>query len=331
MKILFIGGTGSISGPSGRAVLAQGHELWLLNRGNRPASRLPAGARLLQGDINHLPDALRHQLHATTWDCVVDWATYTPEQARARMDLFRDVAAHFIFISTSSVYNANEDKTPLTEEHASGELIWPYARAKAQCETVFLRAFQETDFPVTIVRPGHTYCDFTIPTNIQGLGFGIVERLRHHQPILVHNAGQSLWTLTHSEDFALGLMGLFGRKDAMGECFHITQAQHMTWRDIFDTFGKLLGVTPVLACVPSTFVASYDREIHFSLIADKDKDMVFSNRKIRSFVPEYRPSIDFETGLARSLAWHARHPEEIFFNRNTHALVDRIISDYQGS
>ena len=309
------------------SVLSQGHELWLLTRGQKPAFRILADAHLLTGDIDHLSADLRRELQRTEWDCVVDWVTFRPDQAHARIALFREVAAQFIFISTAGVYPSSV-KMPIREQDTVGQLVWPYAQEKALCESVFLQAFHETGFPITIIRPAHTYCEFTIPTNIQGLGYGLVERIKNKKPILVHDQGQSLWTMTHSEDFAVGLTGLLGRRDAMGECFHITQEQRLTWMEIFHTFTKLLNISPGFVFVPSTSFAAYDQNLY--LFEDKGRDMIFSNEKIMKFVPHYRPSIDFETGLGKALEWYARHPEWIFFDRNKVDLVDRIILDYQG-
>src|SRR4030067_3452071 len=102
MKILFIGGTGVISSACSRLAVEPGMDLYLSNRGEtqRPA---PEGARILRGDIRDRAEAQR-VLNGHTFDAVVDWIGYLPEQVKDDIELFRDRAAQYIFISSAAVY-----------------------------------------------------------------------------------------------------------------------------------------------------------------------------------------------------------------------------------
>jgi nucleoside-diphosphate-sugar epimerase len=323
--VLFIGGTGSISGPCSHVAVSQGIDLWLVNRGNRQA-RLPKGIHFFQGDINNPSNELVNFLKESSWDCVVNWLVYTPEQAKRDIKLFAGKTKQYIFISSTSVYLNPSDYRRITEKYPVGNPIWPYAELKVRCEKIFLKGFKENRFPVTIVRPGHTYCDFTIPTNIIGLGYGLIERLLANKKIIVHDDGLSLWTLTHSEDFAEGLFGLLGINEAQGEIFHITQNRSNNWVYILETIGGYFNIDPNFIFIPSQAIIDIDGDIGASILGDKAKNLIFDNSKIKKFVPTYNPKITFEEGIVRSLKWHEENPELIYYNSEIQLKVDNIIS-----
>jgi len=321
MKVLFIGGTGSISTACSRLCVERGIDLYLLNRGNHK-DRIPTGVTFIEADINsrYAPDSLKGE----EWDCVVDWTIMKKSDALRDIYLFSGYTKQFIYISSAGVYQPSPIGHATTETDKVWQK-WDYARDKYQAELV-LRA-KRRKLPVTIVRPGHTYCEFTIPTNIVGLGYGLIERMKQDKKILVHDDGRSLWTLLHSSDFAVAFAGLIGKRQAIGETIHITGEETLTWLDIFGTYATALGIKPQFQFIPSSCIYQIDKEVGAGLLWDKALNRVFDNSKIKRFVPEYGQRIAFAHGIRESLEWHKRNPEKIFYNKQVNETVDRIIRE----
>jgi len=328
MKVLFIGGTGTLSNSCSELAVEKGMELWLLNRGHR-MHRMPKNVNFIKADINNEYQLVSEALAKHQWDCVVDWIVFTPDQALRDIELFRGKTKHYFFISSASVYREPPLGQRISESDPTENPIWPYAQNKLKCEQVFLKESERNQFPVTIIRPSQAYCEFTIPTNIPGLGYGLVERLINGNEIIVHNDGLSIWTLIHSTDFAVGLVGLMGREDAIGEIFNITTSETLTWLKIFETYANYLNVTPKFVFIPSSRIYELDREIGQSLLGDKDKNMAYNNGKIKKFVEDYEPKISFTDGISRSLNWHMSNKDKIYYEKAASDRVDRIIELYK--
>jgi len=329
MKVLFIGGTGTISTACSRLCLERGMELWVVNRGTRNA-RLPRGTEYIRLDMDSPLAAVRNALPGHTWDCVVDWTIFTPERLQRDIELFRGKTGQFIFISSTGVYPGYDREHRIREtDPIDAGILPPYTSHKAECERIALEAFRGEGFPAVIVRPAHTYADFAIPTNIYGLGYGLVARINQGKEVIVHDDGLSLWGLTHSEDFAAGLAGLIGLSRSIGEIFHITTDEVLTWREIFGTFEELLEKKARLLFIPSRAICGIDPELGASLVGDRAKNRVFDNTKIKSFVNGFQARISFREGLKRALAWHAANQDKIYPYAKADASVDRIISVYK--
>lgn len=328
MKILFIGGTGTISAACSNLCIERGMDLWLINRGHRDA-RVRKEANHIKADINKEYKRILEVLSGHEWDCVVDWTVFTEEQILRDIDLFQGRTKHYVFISSTSIYRGTTAEHRLVEDDPVGNSILPpYAEHKIECENILLKEYKNNGFPVTIVRPGHSYAEFTIPTNIPGLGYGIVERIKKGQEIIVHDDGLSLWTLTHCSDFAVGLVGLLCLKECIGGIFHITSAEILTWLEIFETFQELLGIEAKFGFIPSQAIYEIDKEIGASLLGDRAKNLIFDNEKIRKFVKGYNPKISFKEGLRQSLDWHEENKDEIYYNRKVVGSVDKVIDSY---
>lgn len=320
MKVLFIGGTGAISTACSALCVEKGMDLWLLNRGNH-RERMPKGVNYIQEDIN-LRWA-REILTSHQWDCVIDWTVLNTENAWRSLHLFKGKTRQFIYIDSTCVYKAPPLGHRLVETDPMQDTpIWGYTRGKLEAQRVFLL---QSDFPLTIARLGHTYCEFTIPTNIVGLGYGLVERMRQDRKIIVHDDGRSLWTLTHSSDVAVGLVGLIGREDAIGEIFNITHNEAISWLDIFWTYADALGVEPDLEFIPSSRIYQIDYEIGSSLLGHRALSKVFDNAKIKGLVNDFDPKISFQEGIGRSIEWHDQKKDRIYYNKQSMEAVDRII------
>ena len=326
MKVLFIGGTGIISSACSRLALERGIDLYLLNRGqsSRP---LPDGARVLHGDI-HDPASARAALGDLHFDAVVDWIVFTPEQLEADLELFRGRTGQYVFISSASAYQTPPVALPVTEGTLLDNPYWQYSRNKIACEERLVRAYREEKFPITIVRPSHTYDERLLP--FQG-GWTVIERMLEGRPVIVHGDGTSLWTMTHNTDFAKGFVPLLGNPQAMGNAFQITSDESLTWNQIFEIFGQAAGVKPRLVHVPSDLIAAYDAEWGAGLLGDKAHSMVFDNTRIKRLVPDFACTVPFARGAEEIIAWYMADPARRTVDPAFDALCDRIIDAVQGA
>jgi len=321
MKALFIGGTGVISSACSELAIRGGIELYLLNRGqsSRP---VPQGASLLRADIRQ-PETVSAVISKLHFDAVVNWVTYTPEQARIDLELFRGRTGQYVFISSASAYIKPPRSLPVTESTPLHNPFWEYSRDKAACEGLFEDAFRAEGFPITIVRPSHTYDRTLLP--FHG-GYTTVARMRAGKPVVVHGDGTSLWTMTHHTDFAVGFLGLLGNPHAIGESFHITSDEWLSWNQIYELVALAAGVEPRLVHVPSDLIAAYDPRWGASLLGDKAHSMIFDNSKIRRLVPEFQPVIPFWQGAREILEWYDADPSRQVTEPFIDQLQDRLIA-----
>jgi nucleoside-diphosphate-sugar epimerase len=326
MKVLFVGGTGIISSACSQLALDRGLDLYLLNRGqsSRP---IPAGAQVLHGDIRD-PESVKKVLENRHFDSVVDWITFTPEQAETDIQLFKGHTDQFIFISSASVYQKPLAALPITESTVLENPFWEYSRNKIACEERLVHAYRQEQFPITIVRPSHTYDKTLLP--MEG-GWTIMDRMIKGKPVIVHGDGTSLWTLTHHRDFAKGFVGLLGNPHAIGEAVQITSDESLTWNQIFTYCAKAVGVTPKIVHIPSDRIAQYDPAWGAGLLGDKAYSVIFDNTKIKRLVPDYCATIPFARGVVEIMDWYMADESRRKVNPVLDQLCDRIISDYQSS
>ncbi len=300
MKVLFIGGTGVISAAVSRRAIAEGVELYLLNRGLRNLEL--QGAPYLTADVRK-QEEVRASLRGLQFDVVVDWIAYTPDDIERDLELFRGRVRQYIFISSASVYQKPPAHYLITEATPLVNPYWDYARNKIACEERLLRAHREEGFPATIVRPSHTY-ETNLPIAIgAGTTYTLAERLKKGRPIIVHGDGTSLWVVTHAEDFARGFLPLVGNEGALGQAFHITSDEVQTWEQIYRTIAGALLLEANIVHLPSDFIARVAPELAGTLLGDKMWSAVFDNSKIRTFVPDFRATIPFRDGIRRTLDW----------------------------
>jgi nucleoside-diphosphate-sugar epimerase len=323
VKVLFIGGTGNISVPCVEAALDAGHEVTLLTRGQRPS---PFGdrVRVLKGDRDE-PRALEAAAARST-DAVVDFVAYHPSQVEAALSAFSGRTGQYLFISSTAAYKKPLPHPVVTEETPLENPFWEYAREKIACEARLLRAHQDQGFPVTIVRPSYTYGETWIPTAFAGHDYTIVDRIRSGRPVLCHGDGTSLWVMTHARDFAVGLVGLLGQSQALGEAVHITSDEVLTWNRIYQLIAEAAGCEADLVHVPSDLVAAMFPERGGSLLGDKAHSVMFDNSKIRGLVPEFRPQIGFGEGVARSVAWYDADPARRVPRAETNVRIERVLA-----
>ncbi len=325
MKILFIGGTGNISTAVSRLCVAKGYDLYLLNRGTRGVT-IP-GTRVLTGDIAN-GQAIGDLLRGHRWDVVVDWIAYRVNDIDRDLAYFRGTTKQYIFISSASAYEKPPSSRVISESTPLSNPFWEYSRDKIACEDRLHRAYADEAFPVTIVRPSHTY-DTVIPAARGGwTEYTLVDRMKKGKPVIVHDDGTSLWTLTHADDFARGFVGLLGREQAIGEAFHITSSESLTWNQIYNTIADAAGCEANLLHIPSEFIANVEPSLRGPLWGDKSYSAVFDNSKVRGLVPEFECTIPFSVGIRRTLAWLEQDPSRKFVSRETNDMMDRVIRAY---
>jgi nucleoside-diphosphate-sugar epimerase len=322
LKILFIGGTGILSSACGPRALAAGHELTLLNRGSTSIRPVPDGAEVLHADIRDAA-SVRAAVGDREFDVVVNFVAYTPEHVRSDVDLFAGRTGQYVFISSASAYQKPPRRVPVTESTPLHNPFWQYSRDKIACEELLLAAYRDQDFPLTIVRPSHTYDPASPP--IEG-GWTQIDRMRRGLDVVVHGDGTSLWTLTHHIDFAKGFVGLLGNTRTIGEAYTITSDDVLTWNQIFTLLGTAAGVRPRLVHVTSDQIAEVDPEWGPGLLGDKAHSVIFDNTKIKTAVPDYVASIPFEQGAREIVAWHDADPARQVVDDRVNATIDRLLA-----
>lgn len=343
MRVLFIGGTGNISSACTDEALRRGYEVFHLNRGTHPEREKP-GVRTLKADIRDT-QAVKAALRGLRFDSVVQFLAFRPEHVKADIEIFDGITDQYVFISTCSAYRKPSLTPVITEDTPLENPFWEYSRLKIACERVLVGGDTSADkvrdenaalikagrssFPYTIVRPSHTYDNGWIPGCFGSASYGLAWRMLNGLEVVVPGDGQSLWTLTHASDFAVGLVGLLGKREALGEAFHITSDEHLTWDAIHCIIGEELGVQPKIVHIPSDFIAKVLPERGAGLLGDKAVSVLFDNSKIRRFVPEFTPRISFREGIHRSLAWFDAHPELKVPDKAMNADMDTILERWR--
>ena len=329
MKILFIGGSGVISRAVTQQTIAAGHELWLLNRGkHRPVE----GARTLVADMTDVTGT-RAALSGHTWDVVVQWIAFGPEDIRRDLELFHGNTRQYVFISSASIYQKPSlppylitESTPRLNPH------WDYSRKKIACELELEAAHRATGFPYTIVRPSLTYGDDQIPLVINAWQqpWTAIDRMRRGAPLIIPGDGTSLWTITHNSDLAQGLIGLFGQSAAIGEAFHITSDEALTWNRIFSLTAEAAGVTaPKFVHIASDFIIACVPAVEGTLLGDKAVSAVFDNTKLKRLVPGFAAKTPFATGIRRTLAWFEADLARQQVDAELNHRWDKVIAAYE--
>ena len=323
MKVLFIGGTGKISSACSRLAVKRGIDLYLLNRGqtSRP---IPDNVHILHGDIRD-PASASSALDGHTFDAVVNWIAFTPEHIETDLNLFRGRTQQYIFISSASAYQKPLSGLPITESTLLANPYWEYSRNKIACEELLVRAYREEGFPFTIVRPSHTYDRTMLP--FSG-GYTVIDRMRKGKKVIVHGDGTSLWVLTHHADFAKGFVALLGNSHAIGDAFHITSDELLTWDQIHKICAHAAGTEADLVHVPSDLIAAYDPAWGAGLIGDKSHSVIFDNTKIKRIAPDFTAAIPFARGAEEVMAWYDADPARQVVDEQMDRLMDTILTAY---
>jgi len=327
MKVLFIGGTGLISSACTRLAVERGVDLFLLNRGRDPDRA--QGAVTLVADLRD-ETAVARALAGHRFDAVVDWMAFTPDDVERDFRLFTGRTDQFVFVSSASAYLKPLGHWLLREDSPLANPYWDYSRGKIACEERLMRAFREDGFPITIVRPSLTYGDTQVPLAVNSWErpFTAIARIRAGKPMIVPGDGTSLWTITHNTDFATGLVGLLGRRQAIGHAFNIMSDEVLTWDEIYRQVAAAAGVEATIVHIASDFIAACLPEMTGTLLGDKSVSAVFDTRKIRRFVPEFQATVPFAAGIRRTVAWFDEDPVRQQVDAAMEARWDRLIAAY---
>lgn len=331
MKALFIGGTGTISAAITRRLAEDPQwELWLLNRGRRGGD-LPANVHQIIADI-HDPEDVKAKLGDLCFDTVCDFIAFTPDHVQRDIDLFEGRTDQYIFISSASAYHKPAAGYLITEGTALANPHWQYSRDKIACEELLMARYRATGFPVTIVRPSHTYDERSIPLGVHGHkgSWQVIRRMLDGKPVIIHGDGTSLWTLTFNTDFATGFIGLMANRHAAGEAFQITGDETLTWNQIYQTIADALGVRLRACHVSSDFLARAGAALGYDfeggLTGDKAVSVVFDNTKLKRAVPDMATRVPFHRGVRLALDYILAHPECQTPDPEFDAWCDRVIA-----
>lgn len=329
MKVLFIGGTGLISTAVSRLTVQQGVELYLLNRGKR-RENIPDGAIFIEADIKDLESTVKTLLDYT-FDVVVDWIGFLPQDVENDIRLFKGKVGQYIYISSASVYQKPATHYIVTESTPLANPYWEYSRNKIACEERLMKEYRENGFPITIVRPSLTYGDSMIyaATNSWNHPYTLIDRMRNGRKVIVPGDGTSLWTMTHNTDFAKGFVGLMGNMQSIGHAFHITSDEVLSWNQVYEMIGRIAGVKPDIIHIPSDFIAAFAPWMKGDLIGDKVAGVVFDNAKIKRFVPGFVATTSVEQGFRKSLAWFESDPKRCTIDEDWNRLLDKMIAAYE--
>ncbi len=326
-KALFIGGTGTISTAITRS-LAENPEwqLFLINRGNR-SDVVPENVTVIKADVNDEADVAA-KIGDMQFDTVCDFIGFVPEQVERDYRLFRGRTRQYMYISSASAYQKPASGYIMTEGTTLANPYWDYSRNKIACEEFLMHMFREENFPVTIIRPSHTYDDRSVPLGVHGDGgsWQVLKRMLDGKPVIIHGDGTSLWTVTHNTDFAKGFIGLMGNVHAIGGVFQITSDETLTWNQIYASVANALGVELKPYYVSSDFLASVSPwNLRGALIGDKAASVVFDNSRLKNAVPEFNATVHFDDGVRRTIANVLSHPEYQVEDREFDEWCDRVI------
>ena len=332
MKALLIGGTGCISSEiSALATQKDDIELYLLNRGRR-TKFIPPGAHCIQADISR-PEEVKERVKGMRFDVVADFLSYGVDQLERTLDIFRGHFNQFIFISSSAVYRTKSESETITEDGTmAGNTVWSYGRNKILCE-MRLREERERDgLNYTVVRPAFTYNHLRLFHPVgpphQQYSWTIVNRILEGKPLLMHDGGSALCTLTYAADFAKAFVGLMDNPEAFGEAFHITSDEFFTYNRVAEMIGEALGVETKLCHIPAHILGFElggdfgEKLIHFS------KNAVLDSRKVRKLVPEFVCTTNFAQGIRKCIQFYNDNPEFKVVSDEWDKTMDRLAEKY---
>lgn len=328
MTVLFIGGTGNISAECAALLHQRGHEILVLSRGQ---IKVPPGYRSIQADRKN-PEAMRLALQDAKPDIVINFLGYEVSDVEADYMLLKGTVRQYVFISSATVYEKPPRKIPVTEDAPLENKWWDYAQKKIACENWLRDRARDSGFPLTIVRPSHTYSKLWVPNAISSSSYTFALRLEQGKPVFVHDDGETPWTLTASSDFAVGLAGLVGNEKAIGEAFHITGDEVLTWNQIYAEIAEAVDAKSVeIVKIPTDFICRIVPDLTGNLKGDKAHPGVFDNSKIKRFSPDFKTRKPFRVGVRESIAWLRAHPEQQNASSKVDAMIETVVAAWCSS
>jgi nucleoside-diphosphate-sugar epimerase len=332
MKVLFIGGTGNISAACSRLAVDHGIELFHMNRGKVSAD-IPAVVKTMKADIKNRKEVLA-ALGEKPFDVVVNFIAYTPDDVRQDIEIFRGRTGQYIFVSSASVYQKVGGHPVITESTPLYNPYWDYSRDKIACEELLNEAYRKDGFPITIVRPSHTY-DTVIPVAIGSwTDYTIIDRMKRGLEVIIHGDGTSLWTVTHAEDFARAFVGLLGHQQAIGHAFHITSDELLSWNQIYEAVAEAAGAELNAVHIASDYICDVAdgmgwKWMRGNLLGDKAVSTIFDNSKIKRFVPGFEARIPFSAGIKRTIQWFEADPARMVIDEGNNRFIETVLKAYR--
>jgi len=323
-RVLIVGGNGIISSSVSRLAVERGHEVTLLNRGLSSTRPAIEGAEVLIGDADDA-GSVASAVGSREFDVVANFRAFRPEQVATDVELFTGRTGQYLFISSASAYQKPIAQLPIVESTPLRNPHWQYSRDKIACEDVLVAAYRDAGFPMTIVRPSHTYDATLIP--LEG-AWTTLQRMLDGKPVIVHGDGTSWWTLTHARDFARAFVGLFGNPHALGSPVHITGDESLTWDEIARLLGRALGVEPEIVHVASDAIAREIPEMGPGLVGDKAHSVVFDNTRIKQLVPGWVATTPFAEGAREIADWYLADAARRVVDEQLDAAFDRLMTRY---
>ncbi len=329
MKALFIGGTGTISTAITRLAPSCGFELYLLNRGNK-SELVPQGVKVIEADIN-MEEDVKNKLQGLTFDVVADFIAYDVEAIKRDVRLFAGKTKQYIFISSASAYQKPLSSPFITESTPLANPFWEYSRNKIACEEYLMEEYRKNGFPITIVRPSHTYGDAHVPVAIHGKkgSYSVIKRIKEGKKVIIHGDGSSLWTVTHNTDFAKAFIGLMGNIHAIGEALQITSDESLSWNQIYEIIGSVLDKKPQIVHIATDTLVKANPDLYGGLLGDKTHSVLFDNSKLKRLVPDFTATVRFDQGVRRTLDYIEKHPELQLEDPEFDAWTDKMIEAYE--
>jgi len=321
MRILFIGGTGNLSTDCAELLHRRGYEITILTRGH---SSVPPQYRAVKADRKD-PTAMRTALGKAAPDVVINFLGYELADVQLDCALLGGNIRQYVFISTAAAYAKPPPRLPITEETPLGNPFWDYAQKKKQCENWLDEQWRRSRFPLTIIRPSHTYSPRWFPNPVSSSGYTSAARLEASKPVFVPGEGENPWTLTATSDFAVGVAGLIGNDKAIGEAFHITSDEALTWNQIYAETAAALGASsPRIMKIPVEFICQQCPRLIGTVKGDKAHAAIFDNSKIKRFVPDFQCRKPFRVGIRESVEWFRQHPDRKVVNPEADAEFDKV-------
>jgi nucleoside-diphosphate-sugar epimerase len=331
MKILFIGGNGNISWHCLNEAIKAGHEVYALNRGLTVKTRreVPSSVIQLTADIRNAQETSK-VLDEMKFDVVCDFICFNKEQAELDIKLFKEKTKQFIFVSSEAVYVRNSKYLPCDENTPKNiNTKTPYLKGKIDAEEVFINAYKNWEFPITIVRPSYTY-DTIIPVSLGHNCFTVPQRLIDGKPLLVAGEGSNLWTFTHSSDFANAFIGLVGNEKTIGEAFNITSDEWLSWNDVSEILLDALEIkNKRIIHIPYEEVFKTPLCIDKELMEQKMWHNIYNISKIKGFLPDWQPKIKLEQGIKLTLNWLFEEDVRRRFNPELDKILEEVTSKYE--
>ena len=325
MKILFIGGTGTISMAITKQILKENkHELYLLNRGNRNIGL--EGIKEINVDINGDINLVKEKLKDLCFDCVCDFIIFHLDQAKRDYELFKEKTNQFIFISSASAYLKPVKNFIINENTPLENPFWEYSRNKKAIEEFFLEKYKTEGFPITIVRPSHTYDERSVPLGVHGSkgSYQVIKRMLEGKKVIIHGDGESLWVMTNNYDFAKLFIPLMGNSKAIGEAYQITGDEVLTWNNIYKYIAEALNVELKPIYVSSQLLSELS-DFTGTLIGDKANSVIFDNRKVKEFNPSFKQEVLFKDGIKKTIDYVLSHKECQIEDSEFDLFCDKLI------